>query len=796
MNKEEQDNNDLTLEEKASFLRGVGNWNTYSVERKNIKSVRMSDGPIGVRKEKVSDGKPLSEAKVSVCMPSGALLCSSFDRKLAYEFGKTLGEESKAYAVNILLGPAINIKRSPLGGRGFEYYSEDPLLAGTMGSSYINGLQSQGIGASLKHYCCNSQETGRMNIDEIIDYRALHEIYLKAFEIAVKKSQPYTVMVSYNKVNGFHTTESQELLTDILRTDWGYKGVTISDWGAVFDPIASVKAGLDIEMPCDHYYHYQKVLEEIRKDKDFEHKADESVSRIIELNNRCSSLEETGYDFEKDHQFSKEAACDSIILLKNEKVLPLKKNESLAIIGPFAANPRYQGGGSSHITSYKEPSFLETVSKNGEYDYIFAQGYDLVDEKNENGLEPAVKASKGKDKVIIFLGIPETLESEGIERASMSLPDNQLKLVKEISKVNKNIIVVLMNGGPLEMPFVSDVAAILETYLGGEAVNEAIYDILTGKVNPSGHLAETFPLECTDNPSSPYFPGDHFNVQYKESIYVGYRYYTTACKKVLYPFGYGLSYSEFAFSDLAVIKTNDSYQVKFKVLNKSDVVGKAVPQIYIGKPSDIIFNAKRELCGYEKVELQPGEEKEIIIDIPSYFFTYFNIRENREVSLFGKYVISLGYDVDTIVESKEIEYKGTNLESPYDRNKIDSYFKADISAIDDETFKCLFKDGTYKLSLKDGANGFDTSFRQAALKGSKGAKAFIKIMSSVKGIKDNKTVFESMLDAPVRFFIYLIPALAGKNEKHIYAVLNDHFWLYHLVRFFLIVSKSAKDLLE
>lgn len=727
---------EMTQEEKARFLRGDGNWNTPKPTDKNIHSVRMSDGPIGVRKEKVNDGGPLSEAMTSVCLPSGALLASSFDRNLAEEFGKVLGNEAKAYGVNVILGPAINIKRSPLGGRGFEYYSEDPYVVGEMAGAYIVGVQSQGIGTSVKHFAANSQETARMNINEIIDERALREIYLKGFEKAIKKGDPYTVMVSYNKINGVHATENPWLLTQVLRNEWSYSGLTISDWGAVNDPAKSVEAGLDLEMPEDGDINQPAVLKAIQTSPKTEEAADQAITRTLKLIDRCPALTMGSYDLDKDHAFAKKAAEESIVLLKNESVLPLRKEEKIAVIGQFAKAPRYQGGGSSHINSYQATSFLDLLKG---VDYSYQDGYDLSDPNSDIDLLPAIKACQGRDKVLLFLGVPEKIESEGFDRADLKLPSNQQKLISELVKAGHRVILVLMNGGPLEMPFIDEVKGVLETYLGGEAVNEAIFDIVYGNVNPSGHLAETFPLHLEDCPATPYFPGDGFNVLYKESIYVGYRYYLTFHKKVLFPFGYGLSYSQFTYSDFTLEEVNGQYQASVKVKNTSLVPGKAVPQLYVSKPNRDIFNAEAELCGFEKIFLNAYEEKTVVFKVDPEVFTFFNAKLKKQVPLYGEYRFAVGIDCAHLLPARPVMKEGKNEDLPYTRNDVPAYYGENIVHVSDEEFSKLYG-GKLPLTDKKAPFSLDTSLAQAILLGSKGAKALLDFLLKQDVIKADKAL--------------------------------------------------------
>ena len=624
---------ELTLEEKVSLLSGKDFWSTKPIYRLKIDSLYLTDGPHGVRKQSTeSDELSLQNSTAATCFPTACCSACSFDPNIMYEMGEAISKEAKANKVSAVLGPGINIKRSPLCGRNFEYFSEDPYLAGKMASGWISGLEDNGIAASLKHFAANNQETLRLVIDSIVDERALREIYLQAFEIAIKESNPSTVMCSYNRVNGDFASESKYLLNDILREEWGFEGIVISDWGAVNDRVEAVKAGLDLQMPSTNGYDDKKVYDAVRNNIIDESVLDKVIIRLLDfsLNRMHNIYQNFSNDKEENHKIARKIAENSIVLLKNEyKILPAKKESKIAVIGEFAQKPRYQGNGSSLINAYKidtaEEYFIEHNIK-----FNYAKGYDSNSSNIDNTLiEEAVNISKDKDIVIIFAGLINSYESEGFDRKHLNLPENHNHLIEEISKVNKNIVVVLSIGAPVLMPWIDKVKGIVNLYLAGEAAVSAAFNIIFGIVNPSGKLAETFPLKLEDNPSYKYFPGGNKSVEYRESIFVGYRYYDKAEKDVLFPFGFGLSYTSFEFSNLIVSDANtiaglDNIHVVFDIKNTGDMFGCEVAQIYISAPENNIFKAKKELKGFIKVFLEPNETKTVIIKLNKRSFSFYN----------------------------------------------------------------------------------------------------------------------------------------------------------------------------
>ena len=773
-----EDIHKLTKREKALLIRGEGNWNSKECANITLRRITFSDGPIGVRKEKEGEGY-LQETYSAICFPSGAALGQTFNPMIVKEVGKELGKEAKAYHIDVLLGPAMNIKRSPLGGRNFEYYSEDPYLTSQLAGAYVQGLQSQGVGACLKHFCANSQETDRMTINEVIDERTLHEIYLRPFEDVITETNPYVLMASYNLVNGYHMTEHKELLIDYLRKKLNYDGLIISDWFAVNDPILSLKNGLDLEMPQSGEANLEKTYNSICADAEIEKKSEDAIYHLKRLSDLVVMDNSAKLDLSNGHQIAKKAALESVVLLKNQNnILPLKNFDNVLIIGKLALKPRIQGGGSSHINSYKVTSFLDLINKNISY----ADGYELNGNKNDVLLFEAIKKAKESEIVIIFAGFLEEQETESVDKTSLSLPISQLELIHEISKVNKKIILVIESGSVCEMPFIDEVSAIFYTSLGGEAINEALYELILGKENPSGHLAETFPLKLSDNPTFTYFPGDGVNVLYKEALYVGYRYYQTFHKNVLFPFGYGLSYSSFQIQSFSL---NEKLEAVVELKNICERRGKAVIQIYVTKPKNQIYCPKKELIAFQKLELNAREEKRITIPINKKYLSYYDVDEHCFRSLYGKYIFTIGFHADDEQFIVDWVYGGDDRLIPKK-----SYAISNIHEINDDQFKTLF---TEELPLIHESKefGLDISFKRAQEKGSKGAKLFISLISKVKSIRKNKVYYHSILESPIRVLVYAVPILAKKDAKVIKNIINDKHYIWNLLKMLLLMVKFA-----
>lgn len=629
--------NEMTLEEKASLCSGLDFWHTKTVERLNIQNISMSDGPHGLRyQDEEADNFGINDSVPATCFPSGATLACSWDRELMNNVGKVLGKESKNYDVNILLGPAINIKRSPLCGRNFEYLSEDPYLSSELSTNYINGVQSEGVGTSVKHFAANNQEHNRMSIDTIIDERTLREIYLASFEGAVKQGKPWTIMCSYNKINGEFASENNYLLTKVLREDWGYEGIVVSDWGAVNDRVKGIKAGLDLEMPSCFGISDKEIVAAVKNKELCIDVLNKTVERMLNIIYKAKEAKkEEAISLDSHHETAKTVATDCMVLLKNEDdILPLKKDMKVAVLGAFAKTPRFQGGGSSHVNAYKVDDLMEqmkVIAPNSKVN--FAQGFELESDYIDHGLiDEAIEKAKSSDVAIVFLGLPERYESEGYDRKHMRIPENQIALLEEISKVQSKVVIVLCNGAPIEMPWGHYAKGILEGYLGGQGLFGAIAELLYGDVSPSGKLAETFPVKLSDNPSYLNFPGEEDRVVYAEGLFVGYRYYDQKQITPAYPFGFGLSYTNFEYSNITVNKKElsdtENVIVSVKVKNIGKIKGKEIVQLYIRDDTSSVIRPKKELKGFDKIELEPKEEKVVEFILDKRSFAYFNTKIN------------------------------------------------------------------------------------------------------------------------------------------------------------------------
>ena len=638
---------EMTLEEKAGMCSGLDFWHLKEVEHLGIPKVMVSDGPHGLRKQdEKGDHLGINDSIKAVCFPPAVLSACSFDRGLMEEMGKAIGREAQANDVSVVLGPAVNIKRSPLCGRNFEYYSEDPYLAGEIAAAFVKGVQSQHVGTSIKHFAANNQEYRRMSSSSEVDERTLREIYFPAFETAVKNAQPYTFMCSYNQINGTFASENKWLLTDVLRGEWGFKGYVMSDWGAVNDRVKGIEAGLELEMPASGGDNDAMIVKAV-KDGALEEKIlDQAVERILRIIfEYADHRKPQEFTMEKDHEEAQHIAEESMVLLKNENhILPLKTSEKAAFIGGFARNPRFQGGGSSHINCFKTTNVLDSVPCDAQV--VYAEGFPADRDFYDKALaDEAVKAAAEADKAVIFAGLPESFESEGYDRSHMRLPECQNRLITEILKVQPNTVIVLHNGSPVEMPWLGEIKGLLETYLGGQAGGAAAANILYGKINPSGKLAETMPLKLSDNPSYLNFGGGE-KVEYREGIFVGYRYYDTKEMDVAFPFGYGLSYTTFAYSNLKLSMENptekDTVMVSADVTNTGKSAGKEVVQLYIRDLTGSAIRPEKELKGFEKVFLEPGETKTVTMELNKRSFAWYNTELHDWFAASGDYEILVG----------------------------------------------------------------------------------------------------------------------------------------------------------
>ena len=670
----------MTLEDKIKLCSGANFWESESMEQYGIPSFFMSDGPHGLRTQKgESDHLGINQSEQSTCFPTASASASSWNPHLLRRMGEAIGEEALHYGVDVVLGPGVCMKRNPLCGRNFEYFSEDPYLAGVMGTNWIRGVQSKGVGTSLKHYAANNQEQDRMMGDSMVDERALREIYLSAFEMAVKESQPDTVMCSYNKINGTFSSDNKKLLTDILREEWGFQGLVVTDWGAMNDRIKAYQAGCDLEMPSSNGMFDEDAKRAVAEGKLSEADIDACVERIIKLarkarETRGGIADGYSFDVEAHHNLAKEIAAESAVLLKNEDtILPLEKTARIALCGAMAETVRYQGAGSSHINPTKLSSLraaMETAGGNTAY----YPSYELGGERNAYELQRAVDGAKEADVAVLVVGLPDSYESEGYDRQHMAMPESHCELVSEIAKVNPNVVVVLMGGSPVEMPWLADAKAVLNLYLGGQAVGEAAAGLLYGDVNPSGKLAETYPAAYKDCSSSETFGVNPRQVEYAESIYIGYRYYEKAGIPVQFPFGYGLSYTQFVLSDLTVksgentVGTDfvwESHQkdarliVSCKVKNTGDRAGAEVVQIYVSDRTPDIFKAEKELKGFCKVYLEAGEEKEVTVTLDGRSFAHYDVDTRTWEVLTGAYQILAGTSSADIRLMQDIRVQGT-----------------------------------------------------------------------------------------------------------------------------------------
>ena len=677
----------LTLEQKCSLLSGMDFWQTEEIKGK-IPAAFLSDGPSGLRKQaKAADHLGLNPSIPAVCMPSSATVANSWDPELAYLVGKTIGEEASAAEVTLLLGPGVNMKRNPRCGRNFEYFSEDPYLAGKMAGGYIRGVQSNGIGSCIKHYAANNQEIRRMTSDSIVDERALREIYLEAFEIAIKESNPAAVMTSYNKLNGIYANENEHLLREILRNEWGYNGVVVSDWGGDNDRVAALKASSDLEMPTSGGETDAEVVAAVKEGKIAESYVDESVDRLLEMILKASeNLKKASREFDKDahHLTAQKVAEESIVLLKNnDHLLPLAAKTKVAIVGDFAKDARYQGAGSSVVNPLHVDQILDVI-KEYPLSYVgFEPGFKRYGKKSQRLIDKAVKLAEKADVVLLFCGLDEVTEAEGMDRPNIRLPGNQRDLIAALYHNGKKVVLVMECGSVVEMPYVSRVDAIVHAYLSGEAGARAILNVITGKVNPSGKLAESVPFGYADCPSADHFGKSDRTIEYRESIFIGYRYYNSSGAYARIPFGYGLSYTKFAYRDLEITDKG----VKFKVKNIGKVDGKEIAQLYVGKRHSFVFRPRIELKGFVKVALKAGEEKSVEIPFDEYTFRYFDISSKRFETEGGEYQIFVGSSSKDLLLDGVITKEGTVSVGPYDVEKIRHYMKGEVREVPDAEFK-------------------------------------------------------------------------------------------------------------
>ena len=655
----------LTLEEKAGLCSGADHWHTKAVERLGIPAVKFSDGPHGVRAEDPHADRPYTFIP-TICFPAACATAASFDVEALEQMGRALGRECQAVEVDTLLGPAVNIKRSPVCGRNFEYFSEDPYLTGKLASAYIHGVQSQGVGTSVKHFAANNQEYRRMGCSSDMTERTLREIYLSAFEECVKTQQPKTIMCSYNKINGDYAAEHKHLLTEVLRDEWGYEGIVVTDWGAVADRVKGVAAGLDLEMPGTGGMNDRYIVEAVKNGTLSEKDLDKAVENMLRFVFSCAdSRREEQLDLERDHALAVNIAAESAVLLENNGVLPLGAGQKIAYIGGFAEAPRFQGGGSSHLTPSQSVSALEMARAKGR-GVSYTMGF-LVDEDTWNDADAAaaVENARQADVAVIFAGLPEAFESEGYDRTHMRLPDCQNRLIAEIAAVQPNTVVVLHNGSPVECPWAGDVAAVLEMYLSGQGGGEACDRLLWGESNPCGKLPETFPLKLEDNPSYLNFGGDGRNVRYAEGSYVGYRYYDTKKMPVRWAFGHGLSYTSFSYSNLRfsadTFADGQTICVQADITNTGKIAGKEIVQLYVADQNGTVGRPAKELKGFTKVSLAPNETKTVSFTLDPRSLSYYEEKINDWFAPTGNYEIIVSTSSDRKELSGKIRFETKRL---------------------------------------------------------------------------------------------------------------------------------------
>jgi len=678
----------LTLEEKASLMSGKDFWQTQNIDRLNIPSMFLADGPNGLRKQKAAaDHLGLNASVKSTCFPTSATLANSWNPSMVEHIAGYLGVEAVAEKVSVILGPGINIKRNPLGGRNFEYYSEDPYLAGKIAAGFIRGVQKNGIAASVKHFAANNQEFRRMSMDSVVDERALREIYLTPFEIAVKEGKTKTVMASYNLINGVYANENTHVLQDILRNEWAFKGVVLSDWGGMNDRVLSLKASSELEMPTSGGQTNFEIIQAIKNGTLEEHILDEAVDRLLTLvfdAQEGLNDKPTHFDMNHHHKAAEKAAEESMVLLKNENsILPLKKGSRIAIVGDFARELRFQGAGSSGVNPTKLDSILESVD-DLQCEYLgFEVGFHRYGKQNNKLAKKASKLAANAEVVLLFLGLDEYSETEGMDRASLNLPKNQLDLLETLYQVNKNIVVVLSCGSVIDINWDVKAQAVLHAYLPGQAGAHAILNILSGKVSPSGKLSETYPVACNDVPSAKYFPGMENTVEYRESIFVGYRYFDAAKIPVKYPFGHGLSYTSFEYRNLTVTEEGISFNLK----NTGKVEAKEVVQLYVGKKSTDILRPKKELKGFVKELIAVGQTKKITIPFDDYTFRFFNTKTNQWEIEPGTYQIYVGSSCLDIRLESMVKKDRSKVDLPYSLSEYPGYASLKIQNISDSEFE-------------------------------------------------------------------------------------------------------------
>ena len=772
----------LTLEEKCYLLSGKDFWQTRSVKAKGVPNMTLSDGPHGIRKQEgAGDQLGLNGSLPATCFPTAATVANSWDPALGEEVGRYLGEEAASQDVCVLLGPGLNIKRSPLCGRNFEYFCEDPYLAGKMAAGYIRGIQANGVSACPKHFAANNTELRRQASDSVVDERTLREIYLTGFEIAVKEAAPKSIMSSYNMINGVYANENEHLLQEILRDQWGFDGFVVSDWGASNDHVLGVAAGSHLEMPSTGGDSDEELIQAVKGGKISEELVDRRVDELLDVvlstRKAVDPLKGKPFDVDAHHAMAMKASEQSIVLLKNENnILPLKKGSKVAVIGEFAKVARYQGAGSSVVNCTKLDHAMDVI---GNFDLNvvgFEAGYPRSGPGDAAMQAKAVELAKQSDYVLLYIGLDEISESEGLDRSHMKLPQSQVDLLTAVAEVNKNVIAVMSAGSSVEMAWLDKCQAMVHGYLCGQAGASAVLKVILGEVNPSGKLSETYPVKYEDTPSAPYFPAKQRTVEYREGLYVGYRYFETAKVPVLFPFGFGLSYTTFEYSDLTVSDT----EVSFTLKNTGKVDGAEVAQLYVSAKNPSIYRPAKELKGFAKVFLKAGESKTVTIKLDDKAFRYFNVKTDRFEIDGGDYEIMIGASVADIKLSGIVTVKGTNAPVPYDMSKLPSYASGNIKAVSDTEFEALLghaiPDGGWSGTLQ-----MNDAICQLYYAKSWPARQVYKIMTNML----NKSMAKGKPDLNI-IFIYNMPfraigkmaggAVSQKMCQDIVKIVNGHFF--------------------
>ncbi|MBR2765659.1 MAG: glycoside hydrolase family 3 C-terminal domain-containing protein [Blautia sp.] len=770
----------LSLDEKCYFLSGRDFWSTYSFEAKGVPSIMLSDGPHGIRKQEgAGDQLGLNGSVPATCFPTAATIANSWDPALGEEIGRNLGEEAACQEVAVLLGPGLNIKRSPLCGRNFEYFSEDPYLAGKMAAGYIRGIQENGVSACPKHFAANNTELRRQASNSVVDERTFREIYLTGFEIAVKEAHPKSIMSSYNEINSVYANENPHLLQEILRDEWGFDGFVVSDWGAGNDFVEGVRAGSHLEMPTTGGDSAEQLIRAVKEGRIEEAMVDRRVDELLDVvlstHKALQPYKGKSFDVEAHHAAAMKASEESIVLLKNDgNILPLKAGTKVAIIGDFADEPRYQGAGSSVVKPTKLDSAMKVVGDFPLEVVGFEKGYPRVGAGDAKMKAAAVELAKKADIVLLYLGLDEISESEGIDRQHMKLPSSQIELLNEVAAVNENVVIVMSAGSAVEMPWLDKCKAMVYGYLCGQAGAAAVLKVITGQVNPSGKLSESYPVSYEDVSSEPYFPAEERSVEYREGLYVGYRYFETVGTKVLFPFGYGLSYTTFEYSDVQV----SDKEVSFTLSNTGNVDGAEVAQVYVSAKAPRVYRPKKELKGFAKVFLKAGESRQVTIPLDDKAFRYFNTKTNRFEIDGGEYEILVGASVADIRLCGTVTVKGTDAPLALEISELPSYQSGDIKNVSDEEFTKLLghpiPDGkwTGKLRMND---AIAQLYYAKSLKGRLVGKILQNILNSsmAKGKPDLNIIF--ITNMPFRAIGKMAGGMVSQKMcESIVTIVNGH----------------------